>query len=200
MIRAGTASPVPRPPFLFVMSPFFFAGIAGNLVDIGRSTTERFGVDKAHFFAQLISFCIVAALLYKFAYQPILQVLEERRRRIAEGLANADRIKQELARTEAARQEILQQTNVQANKLIEEARAAAARVQEQETQKAIATAEQIIAKAREAAALDHARMLTELKREIGQLVVKATGQVTGKVLSPDDQKRLAEDAARQVAA
>ena len=56
------------------------------------------------------------------------------------------------------------QANAQANKFIEEARAAAARVQEQETQKAIAAAEQIMVKAREAAAQDHARMLAELKR------------------------------------
>ena len=79
-------------------------------------------------------------------------MLEERRQRIAEGLANAEKIKAELARTEAQRLEVLAQANAQATKLIEEARAAAARVQEQETQKAIAAAEQIIAKAREAAA------------------------------------------------
>jgi F-type H+-transporting ATPase subunit b len=84
--------------------------------------------------------------------------------------------------------------------LIEEARAAAARVQEQETQKAIAAAEQIMAKAREAAAQDHARMLAELKREIGHLVVETTTRVTGKVLTPDDQQRLAQETTRQLAA
>jgi F-type H+-transporting ATPase subunit b len=89
---------------------------------------------------------------------------------------------------------------VQATHLIEEARKAAARVQEQETQKAIAAAEQIIVKAREAAAQDHARMLTELKREVGRLVVQTTTAVTGKILTLDDQRRLAEDTARQVSA
>ena len=91
-------------------------------------------------------------LLYRFAYKPILTVLEERRQRIAEGLENAEKIKAELAKTEAARQDILDQANDLANQLIEEARAAAARVREQETQKAIAAAEQIMVKAREAAA------------------------------------------------
>ena len=84
--------------------------------------------------------------------------------------------------------------------MIEEARAAAARVREQETQKAIASAEQIIAKAREAAAADHQRMLADLKREVGRLVVQTTATVTGKVLTPDDQKRLAEETTRQLAA
>lgn len=170
-----------------------FAGIVGD-------TAQQFGVDWPHFIAQVVSFGIVAFLLHRFAYKPILQVLEERRQRIAEGLANADKIKQELARTEAARQEVLSQANANANKLIEEARAAAAKVQELETQKAIAAAEQIIAKAREAAAADHARMIAELKREIGRLVVQTTMKVTGKVLTLDDQQRLIEETNRQLAA
>ena len=153
-----------------------------------------------HFIAQVISFLIVAGLLYKFAYQPILNVLEERRQRIAEGLANAEKIKAELAKTEAARREILDRTNDHANQLIEEARIAAARVREQETQKAIAAAEQIMAKAREAAAQDHERMLAELKREVGRLVVQTTATVTGKILTPDDQRRLAEETEKQMTA
>lgn len=165
-----------------------------------QQIANTFGVDWQHLFAQIISFGIVCALLYFFAYKRVLAMLEERRRRIAEGLANAEKSKVELSRAEAQRLEVLSQANAQATKLIEEARAAAARVQEQETQKAIAAAEQIIAKAREAAAADHARMLTELKREVGRLVVQTTATVTGKVLTPDDQRRLAEETARQLAA
>src|SRR5262252_3795400 len=159
---------------------------------------KTFGVSWSNLIAQIISFSIVCALLYFFAYKRVLTMLEERRQRIAQGLANAEKIKSELARAETQRQEILSQANNQATKLIEEARAAAAKVQEQETQQAIAAAEQIIAKAREAAAADHARMLGELKREVGRLVVQTTATITGKVLTTEDQRRLAEEAARQV--
>jgi len=165
-----------------------------------KEIANTFGVDWSHLFAQLVSFSIVCVLLYFFAYKRVLGMLEERRQRIAEGLANAEKCKAELAKAEAQRLEILAQANVQATKLIEEARAAAAKVQEQETQKAIAAAEQIIVKAREAAAADHARMLTELKREVGRLVVQTTTTVTGKILTSEDQRRLAEETARQVAA
>src|SRR5438477_9244377 len=160
----------------------------------------KLGVDWPHFIAQIISFLVVAGLLYKFAYKPTLEAREEGKKRIADGLANAEKIKQELARTETARQEILNQAHLQANKLIEEARAAAAKVQETETQRAIAAAEQIIAKAREAAALDYQRMLQDLKKEIGQLVVRTTAQVAGKVLTMDDQKRLIDETNKQLAA
>ena len=184
----------------FMNQMVLFAAIGSDLARMGQETAQTFGVDWSHFISQVISFVIVAILLQRFAYKPILQVLEQRRQRIADGLANADRIKQELAKTEAARQDVLNQANQQANRLIEEARAAAARVQEQETQKAIAAAEQIIAKAREAAVQDHARMLADLKREIGHLVVETTSRVTGKVLTPDDQQRLAQETTRQLAA
>ena len=180
------------------MNPIMIASIASDLAETAKTTAERFGLDAPHFFAQVISFSIVTFLLYRFAYHPILAMLEERRQRIAEGLANADKIKAELARTEAARLEVLDKANAQATKLIEEARAAAARVQEQETQKAIAAAEQIMTKAREAAAQDHVRMLAELKREVGRLVVQTTATVTGKILTPEDQRRIAEETAKQV--
>ena len=178
----------------------FSAASASDLAKTASDTAEKFGLDWPHFIAQCISFSIVAFALYKLAYNPILKVLEERRQRIAEGLANAEKIKQELARTEAMQQEVLDKANAQANKLIEEARAAAARVQEQETQKAIAQAEQIIVKAREAAVLERQTMLTDLKREVGTLVVRTAGVVTGKILTPQDQERLAEETRRQLAA
>ena len=168
----------------------------GQVAQIART----FGVDWIHLGAQIISFAIVCAVLYKFAYRQILAMLEQRRQQIAQGIANAEKIKAELDRTEAQRQEVMAQAYTQSAKFIEDSRAAAARVLESETQKAVAAAEQIIAKAREATAQDHDRMLAELKREVGHLAVRVAMTVTGKILTPEDQRRLAEEAARQVAA
>jgi F-type H+-transporting ATPase subunit b len=161
---------------------------------------SELGIQWKILFAQTISFSIVFFALWRFAYRPIFAMLETRREKIAEGLANAEKIKAELAHTESERKRILAQAGDQANKLIEQARTAAARVREVETQKAVAAAEQIVVKAREAATQDHARMLAELKREVGRLVVQTTATVTGKVLTPDDQKRLAEETEKQLTA
>jgi len=168
----------------------------GQVQQIART----FGVDWTHLIAQIISFGIVCAVLYKFAYGNVLAMLEERRKQIALGIANAEKIQAELAKTEAQRQEVMAQAYAESARHIEEARAAAARVLEQESQKAVAAAEQIMIKAREAAAQDHARMVAELKREIGHWVVQATTEVTGKVLTGDDHRRLAEEAAQRAAA
>jgi len=170
------------------------AGSGGQVEQIART----FGVDWPHLIAQMISFGIVCILLYLFAYRPILRILGDRRQLIAQGLANSEKIKAELAETEARRQEVLAQANDQADRFMEEARAVAARLREQETQKALAAAEQIMVNARAAAAQDHDRMLAELKREVGHLVVQTTATVTGKILTSEDQRRLAEDTARQL--
>ena len=172
------------------------AGGENPVTQIART----FGVDWPHLIAQTISFGIVCVLLYFFAYKRVLTMLEERRQRIAQGLADAERSKAEVARAEVQRQEVMMQANAHANQLIQEAHAAAARVQERETQKAIAGAEQIISKARDAAAREHARMLAELRNEVGRLVVQTTATVTGKVLTAEDQRRLVEETAVHITA
>jgi len=156
------------------------------------------GINGHMLLAQTISFSLVFFVLWKFAYGPIFTMLNARRDKIAEALANAEKIKGDVAKTEIERQKVLADAGEQANKLIADAREAAARVRETETQKAIAAAEQIVAKAREAAAQDHTRMLSELKREVGRLVVQTTATVTGKILTPDDQQRLAKETENQL--
>jgi F-type H+-transporting ATPase subunit b len=163
-----------------------------------ESIARSFGVDWPQLVAQIISFCIVSFLLYKLAYKRVLNVLATRRQQIAQGVATAEQIKAEFARTEAMRQQTLREANLHATQLIQEAHAAAGRVQERESQKAISTAEDIIKKAREAAKQDQARMMAELKRDLGRLVAQAAERATGKVLNQQDQRVLAEEAAKVV--
>lgn len=164
------------------------------------SVAKTFGVDWPHLIAQIISFSIVCVLLYLFAYRPILNMLEERRKQIAQGLADRESIKAELARTEAERHQVLLRANEDAARLIEEARAAGVRIQEQEMRRAVTSAEQILRQAHDVAQQEQARMLAEVKRQVGELVVETTAAVARKVLTAEDQRRLAEEAARQLAA
>lgn len=171
------------------------AGAAGRVGQVA----DTFGVDWPHLISQIISFGIVCAVLYALAYKPILRMLDARRQQIAAGLANAEKIKTELARIDAERRDVLQKADNEGKALIEEARAAAARVQAEETRKAVSAAEQILVRAREATERDRARMFAELRHEVGRLVVETTAAVTAKVLTPDDHRRLAEETARHMA-
>ena len=178
-------------------SLIFLAAASNNPIEQIRTT---FGANVPALVANAISFIIVAIILKMFAIGPIQKMLLERRERIAQGLAAADKAKAELANAQAKTQELLLHANVQANKIIEESRAASARITEVEMQKAVQSAKDIIEKARQSNEAELARMKTELRREVGRLVVATSAQVTGKILTIDDQKRLADDTNRQLAA
>jgi F-type H+-transporting ATPase subunit b len=161
---------------------------------------RTFGVAWPHLIAQTLSFAVVCAVLYWLAYRPILQMLEQRRQQIADGLANAEKIRAELARTEAMRHEVLTKAHAEAKGIVRDARAAATRIEAQGAQQATVTAQEILAKAHQATEREHALMLGDLKREVGRLVLQTTAVVTGKVLTADDQRRLAEESARRLSA
>jgi F-type H+-transporting ATPase subunit b len=180
---------------MYLSSPQTVAEGGGQIASIAHT----FGVDWPHLIAQTISFGIVCIVLYVFAYKPILRMLEARREQIASGLANAQKIKAELDRIHEERRVVLEAADAEGQRLIDEARAAAARVGAEETQKAIAAAELVLARAHEAAARARALLLAQARREIGRLVVQTTAAVTGKILTAEDQQRLAEETASQLA-
>jgi len=170
------------------------ASESGQVEEIART----FGVNWGHLSAQIVSFSIVCALLYWLAYQPVLKMLEERRHQIALGLANTEKINAALAAIESQRRQTIASAQSEATHIVADARGVAVRLKEQEAARAAATAADIVRKAREAAAYEHTRMLAELRHEVGHLVVATTAAVAGRVLTTDDQRRLAEETTRQL--
>jgi F-type H+-transporting ATPase subunit b len=164
---------------------------------IARIATT-FGVDWPHLIAQIISFGIVCFALHRLAYKPILAALEQRRVQIANGLANARAIDAKLAKIEAERVEVLKKAAAEGQMLIEEARQAAARVDAEERQRATAAAELILHNARDAIIRERAQMFADVRHDIGGLVVRTTAAVTGKILTTEDHRRLAEETERQL--
>jgi F-type H+-transporting ATPase subunit b len=181
------------------MSGLIFLAQAGGGGPV-QEIANQFGVDWAHLIAQIISFGIVCLLLHRFAYRPVLTMLEMRREEITQSLANAEKIKADLARAEEERKRVLIEAGAQAGKIIEEARAAAERELAKRTQEAAASANQILAKAREAGEAELARMKSELRKEVGRLVVETTAKVTGKILTMEDQQRLVQETNKELAA
>ncbi len=165
-----------------------------------QALARQFGWEPRLFFSQVILFIIVAFALKKLAYDKVLQTLHERKTRIAEGLHHAQRMQEQLTETQKAHVEVITQASTQATKLIEEAREHADRSREEQLDRAKAEAAEIVRKAQEAIAGERAKMLAELKREVGRLVVETTVKVAGKVLTAEDQRRLIEQANKELAA
>ncbi len=160
--------------------------------------TRTFNITWPLFISQCVSFLIVAFLLKKFAFGPIQAMLEERRGRIAAGEEKLKVIERQLAESVQTTAAAIAKANDEAVRMVEEAKAGAATFSEQKAQEAISSAQTILAKAEAAAKADRDRLIAELKTEFGRMVALTTSQVTGKVLTADDQKRINEEALAKV--
>lgn len=171
--------------------------IAAGKVDV---IVEKFGLAWPKFIAQVIIFWVVFTILKKYAFGPILAMLEQRRQRIADGEAKLEKIAKDAAEAAKNSQAIIDKAEADAARLVKEADDAAKALQERRQQEAVSSANTIIAKAREAAELEKEQLMSQLKREFGRMVSDATSRVTGKVLNTDDQTRINQETAAQVSA
>lgn len=171
------------------------APASGNPLD---GIVKTFHIETPLLIAQFINIIIVLLVLKKFAFGPILAMLEERRSRIASGEEKIKLIERQLADSVQTTAAAISKANDEAVRMVSEAKQGAASFTEQKAQEAISHAQQILAKAEAAAKADRERLTAELKREFGRLVVATTSQVTGKVLTDDDQRRINEDALAKV--
>ena len=183
--------------FAFLANAAPAAANAGGPLDQIKQT---FGLNGWGLLSQIISFSLVAFLLHRFAYKPILAVLEARRQTIADSLTNAAQIKTQLADAHKTAQEIWNKANAEAVKFIEDARAAAKQISERENQRAVQQAAEIVQKGREAGEAEQRRLMTELRKELSRLVVDTTAKVTGKILTAADQQKITAEASRELAA
>ena len=160
--------------------------------------TENFGISVPLILAQVVSFSIVAFVLWKFAFKPVLATLDERQHKIADGLKYAEEMK---AKLEAAQQQTaaqLKSAQVEANKIIEEARKSAKDLADREAAAATERANGLITKAQQAIQLEHQKMLADARTEIARLVVATTERVLAKRLTDADRASYNETATREL--
>ena len=160
--------------------------------------THDFGLSWPFFLAQVVNFCVVALILWKFAFKPILATLDERQKKIADGLRYTDEMK---AKLEAVQQESAasaKRAQTEATRIIDEARRSAKEFFEKQTQETAAKAGDILAKAEQVIELEKKKMLAEARTEIARLVVETTQRVLSKELSEAERSRYNESAAREL--
>jgi F-type H+-transporting ATPase subunit b len=180
-------------PTLGKLTPVLAAGQVDEIV-------QKFGLSFPKFAAQVIIFIAVFSILKKYAFGTILGMLEQRRQRIAEAESLREKIIKDAADAEQNAKAKIDKAEADAARLVKEADDAAKALTESKQQEAVANANAIIAKAREAAQLEKEQLMSQLKREFGRMVADATSRVTGKVLNTDDQARLNQETAAQVSA
>ncbi|NBY66903.1 MAG: ATP synthase F0 subunit B, partial [Verrucomicrobia bacterium] len=132
--------------------------LASSLIETGHQLAEQLGIDWTKFTAQTINFLIVLAVLWKFAYRPVLNMLAERKRLIEEGLAGAEKGRQSLAAAEEQRRKILRDAESRAEKMVAEARAAADTQGAKRLAEAQAQADMLVQKAQETMTRERAQL------------------------------------------
>jgi len=159
----------------------------------------NFGISWPTLVAQMVNFCIVALVLYKFAVKPIAATLDERQQKIADGLQYAEEMKVQLAAAERERAEKIKEAAVAAQSILAESREQSKEMIEQKTQEAAAQAEAIIRKASEATELERQKMLSDVRQEVARLVVATSATVLSRDLSDTEKQKFSDSAAKELA-
>lgn len=159
---------------------------------------EQFGLEPKYVVMQVISFLILFGVLYKFGIKPTIATMEERNAKIGAGLKHAEEMQAKLAATQQETAGILRAAQLEAQKLIDEARKSAKEFGDKQQADAIARAADTLAKAQQAIELEHKKMLDQARGEIARLVVKTTEQVLAKKLSDTDRAAYNEAATKEL--
>ncbi len=153
---------------------------------------ETFHIDWKLLLAQVVNFAIVVAVLYKFAYKPLLKAMNERTGKIEKGLKNAQKAQRQLEEAEKEKEEKLLLVKKEARKILEEAYSQAEKSKAEIMAETQDKALQATEKAKEQIQAEKDKMLQEAKTEIGQLVLAATEKILEEKLDAQKDKELIE--------
>jgi len=162
------------------------------------SFLNDFGVEWDLLISQAISFALVAAALYYFAFKPVIAKANERRQIIEKGLQDAESARKELEKSQEQANQKLAAAAAESSEILRKSRDEAKRQIEAASAEAVAKAAQIREKAEKQLESDKARMKEELKAELSELVVKATEAVVAEVLTDTQRSELAKIAAKKL--
>jgi F-type H+-transporting ATPase subunit b len=145
------------------------------------------GIDVKILIAQVLNFVLLGFILYKLGYKPILKFVQERTAKIEQGVQQAEEAKTALASATAEQQRLLAQAKVDAQKVLDDAKAAAVEQGNQLVERSKAEAAKVIEKAKQDIRLEHDKMLQDAKSELSQVVLLAAEKVLKeKLTAPAD--------------
>jgi F-type H+-transporting ATPase subunit b len=171
---------------------------AAHASDGEENLLQQFGIEPTFLIMQVISFGILAYILYRFMIKPILVTVDERNRQIESGLKNAEETQVRLAAAAQESAALIKTAQQEAQKVVDEARKMAKEFADKQNTEATARAADTLVKAQQAIELEHKKMLNEARGEIARLVVKTTEQVLAKKLTDADRAAYNEAATKEL--
>ena len=141
----------------------------------------------------LVNFTILLVVLRLFLYNPLFRVLDERKRRIQEGIDRASEAASTAAESEAEARRILEQARAEGQEAVRRAQDGAARLREELEARARQDADQIVARARDEIALERDQAIEQLRREFADLTITAAERVINQSLDRQAHQRLIDE-------
>ena len=129
---------------------------------------------------QSLVFLILGLVTMKFIWPPLIKAIEERQRKIAEGLASSERAEKSRAEAKASATDIIKEARVQANKIVEQANRRSNEVVDEARGTAIAEGQRLLADARSEVTLESNRAREQLRREVALIAVAGAGKLLGR--------------------
>ena len=155
---------------------------------------SKLGIDWKLLIAQIVNFLVLLFVLWKFAYGPILAMLEKRQKKIEKGLKDAEAAGKKLEESEEKQKEILKRARTEAKDIVEKARIQAEKAKSEIAVEAKVQAEKIITSAKAEIEQEKQKTIAEIKSEIGGLVVAAAEKIVGEKMDAEKDKKLIEEA------
>ncbi|MBA3828380.1 MAG: F0F1 ATP synthase subunit B [Taibaiella sp.] len=146
--------------------------------------TPEFGL----FFWTLIAFLAVFFILRKFAWKPILNMLGEREKGIADSIAAAERVTKEMGQMQSENEKLMVQAREERSLMLKEAKEIKDRIVNEAKEQAKAEANKIIIDAQQQIQQQKMLALTEVKNEIGNLAVEVAEKILRKNLATADEQ------------
>jgi F-type H+-transporting ATPase subunit b len=155
---------------------------------------DQLGILPLNLLWQCLSFVLLIYLLYRFAYAPILRMLDERANRISESMDQAEAIK--VANQEAAKraEQIISDAQGKVRDMLTQANQMSQRTIAAAQSEAREQREKLLADAHAQIETDTQRAKEELQHEVARLAIMAAGRVIGKSLDTQDHYRLVDEA------
>ena len=152
------------------------------------------GINLPVLVAQTVNFVVLLTLLKLFVYKPVLNMLDQRRARIEEGLNAAQRGQESAAEAEKAAQTELENARRDGQNIVQNAQQVAQRLQEEGRAAAAQQTEAMLERARSEIALERDQAIAELRREFADLTIAAAEKIIGQSLDRGAHQRLIEQA------
>jgi len=157
--------------------------LAQATTESSSSIPDQLGISLYNLIFQALGFAILMFILWRFAYKPLLRILDERRDRAQEIVEKSDQIKKDLSETEARTRAELDKARTEAQAIIAEARQTRDRIVGDARDAAAAAAAAENEKARAELAQERDQAIAQLRRETADLAIAAATRVIGRELS-----------------